>query len=77
MTDPSTCGFKLYPKRESWNGGEEEGRDRGGNHPRKVFPSHNPKIMVGVGEGWGRGVWERGVEEVLGRGMWGRGGRGP
>ena len=35
-------------------GGGDEGRDMGGNHPRKVFPSHNPKITVGVGEGvWG------------------------
>lgn len=49
-------------------GGGDEGRDMGGNHPRKVFPSHNPKITVGVGEGvWEGGeVWGRGVGEVRG-----------
>lgn len=63
-------------------GGGDEGRDMGGNHPRKVFPSHNPKITVGVGRGCGReGKCGGGVGERCGggegRGMWGRGRRGP
>ena len=43
-----------------------EGRGWRGIHPRKVFPSHSPKIMVGVGEGWGvdcGGVWGGGEVE--------------
>ena len=46
MTDPSTCGFKLYPKRESWNGGGDEGR--GAEGLRELMAGGLPP-----GLGWG------------------------
>lgn len=42
--------------------GEGMGEGRARNHPGKVFPSHNPKTMVGVeeGEAWQGSLTEAG-----------------